>query len=219
MPREPSAGIIYGNTLENVIDIGVHTDYHDKSLKETNRSAWYSKEAPLEYNPYPEYNSEAWKLVNEGEYVACEGAEGLINNVMAFSGHSKAFADPHMGSYQLLGIDDNLCFERETRLESYGHAEAVTALPDVSPSAENAKRREDLQIPLKWEQVNWGNLQDRCLELNLGRYIVFNGQHNNSERQKFRLTVLHPQGTILIPQSPTSSGEFLAEVPISKKLK
>ncbi|PQE19195.1 major facilitator superfamily transporter protein [Rutstroemia sp. NJR-2017a BBW] len=161
---------------------GVHTDDHEKPLKETHRSVWYSKAAPLEYNPYPEYNSEAWKAVNEGKYVACEGAEGSISNVLAFSGHSKAFADPHMGSYQLLGIDNSLCFERETRLGPYGHVEAITGLPDTSSSGENTKRLEDLQIPLKWERVNWGDLQDRCLKLNLGRYVASNGPQSTSEK-------------------------------------
>ncbi|KAM3074484.1 hypothetical protein ACMFMF_006493 [Clarireedia jacksonii] len=180
------AGLIYGNTLESLIDVGIHEDNHQASLHAANRSAWYSKTAPLEYNPYPEYNSEAWKAVNEGTYAACEGADGLINNILAFPGHLKAFSDPHMGSYELLGIDRSLCFERETRLSTYGHVEAITTSPDVAPSVEHVKRLEDLQMPLKWEQVNWRNLQDRCLERNIGRYIISNSQFGNPENAQIQ---------------------------------
>ncbi|KAB8290830.1 hypothetical protein EYC80_008467 [Monilinia laxa] len=170
--QEPSAGQIYGNTLDGVIGVGQHTQAHIFALKETNIRKPYSQTKPFEYNPYPDYNDEHWKSRNKGTYVPCSEANGSIKNLLAFSGHSEVFEEPQMGSFSLFGIDNNICFERETRLSSYGYVEASGLLNDpVSPS-EKLSEQPNVQKIVQWDDINWGLLQAQCLERNINRYLI-----------------------------------------------
>ncbi|CAD6440439.1 4f531d3f-95fc-43ed-928e-7ef5b50b45b5 [Sclerotinia trifoliorum] len=170
--KEQNAGQIYGNTLDGVIGVGLHAESHTLSLKETNTWKPYARSKPLEYHPYPDYNSEVWKSKNKGTYVPCDGGDGPIKDILTFSGHSKAFEEPQMGSYSLFDIDSNLCFERETRLGSYGYTEnsGVSINPDSPPGT--AKDKRNMQTSIRWDEVNWGLLQTQCFEKNRNRYLV-----------------------------------------------
>ncbi|ESZ98206.1 hypothetical protein SBOR_1382 [Sclerotinia borealis F-4128] len=170
--QEPNAGQIYGNTLNGVVGVGPHTESHTLALKETNIWKSYGQSKPLEYRPYPDYNSGAWKLRNKGKYVPCDGANGPIREILAFSGHSKAFEEPQMGSFSLFVIDNNLCFERETRLGSYGYIEDVGVLSGATLPPGTPKDERGLQTQMQWEGINWGLLQTQCLERNINRYLI-----------------------------------------------
>ncbi|KAI9643771.1 hypothetical protein NHQ30_007120 [Ciborinia camelliae] len=169
---EPNAGQIYGNSLNGVVGVGSHTESHTSVLKETNIWKPYSQSKPLEYRPYPDYNSEVWKSRNKGTYVQCDGADGPIREILAFSGHSKAFEEPQMGSFSLFDIDSNLCFERETRLSSYGYLENAKVQSTEFLRPGTVKNQRDLQTPIKWDDINWGLLQTQCLERNINRYLL-----------------------------------------------
>ncbi|KAA8564857.1 hypothetical protein MFRU_008g03010 [Monilinia fructicola] len=170
--QEPSAGQIYGNTLDGVIGVGQHTQPQKLALKETNIMKSYSHTKPIEYNPYPDYNDEHWKSRNKGTYVPCNVANGAIKNLLAFSGHSKVFEEPQMGSFSLFGIDNNLCFERETRLNSYGYVEDEGVLNNPVLPLEKPSELPNVQEIVQWDDINWGLLQTQCLERNINRYLL-----------------------------------------------
>ncbi|PMD44949.1 hypothetical protein L207DRAFT_420311, partial [Hyaloscypha variabilis F] len=105
------------------------------------------------YDVYPDYNSIAWRAANKGTYKPCDGPDGLIEDMLVFSGHPQAFGEPPMGSYIALEIESNLCFERETRLGRYGFQEGG-----------GSSKQTD------WDSVNWGFLQQQCAQRNSDRY-------------------------------------------------
>ena len=78
-----------------------------------------------------------------------------------FSGCPEAFGEPPRGSWALLGIDSNLCFERESRLGAYGYEEDET---------KGASKARNLHTSVDWDSVNWGQLQNFCFEKNGNGY-------------------------------------------------
>lgn len=121
---------------------------------------------PYTYNPYPEYNSKSWINNNQGVYRACNGPEGQIKDWSVFSGHPKVFSYPHIGSYVPLDIDSNLCFERETRLSSYGYQGDEILGYGNTPSRPSG----EVKRSLDWDSLDWGLLQHNCLRENANRY-------------------------------------------------
>jgi len=114
----------------------------------------FSSERPVSFKSYPRYNSRQWRRTH-APYKRCNGPYGgKIEDVLAFRGRLENFPEPSFGSYDVLNIDPNLCFERETRLGPYGFGERIKA----------ANRT------LYWDYVDWAELQDQCLEKNKMRF-------------------------------------------------
>lgn len=150
-----SAGQIYGSTLGRLVDAGNHDKLHAAALTATDSWTPYNDAPPYTYNPYPAYNSEGWSNTNKGKYVPCDGPNGKVRDVLVFSGHPEALSTAPMGSWHPLNIDNNLCFERETRLAAYGFTE------DANETSSNSD----------WDNASWGALQDFCFEKNSDRYV------------------------------------------------
>ncbi|KAF4636485.1 hypothetical protein G7Y89_g1595 [Cudoniella acicularis] len=156
LAQSESVGAIYGATLNNLVDqkpLGASAS----ALTPAATKVPFAKSRPHIYNPYPDYNSEAWKANNKGEYAQCDGPDGPVEDWSAFVGHAEAFADPHIGSYNLLKIDNNICFERETRLGPVGHLEDE----EVNSTATD-----------RWSDVKWGELQKQCVKKNAARFAL-----------------------------------------------
>lgn len=115
-------------------------------------------EQPVRFDPYPEYNSEQWKKAGHAPYVPCKGPTGaIVEDLLAFRGRPARWPQPKFGSYDLLGMDPNLCWERDTRLGQYGLWEMKKK---VGGSYET----------LNWDNVNWGELQQHCVQQNAARF-------------------------------------------------
>lgn len=74
--------------------------------------------------------------------------------------HLKANPEPMFGSYYEGGLDSRHCFDREGRLGPYGF-QSVKA-NDTTKRAQPSK--------VDWDNVDWGSLQDQCVERNKDRY-------------------------------------------------
>lgn len=106
------------------------------------------------FNPYPKYNSPEWAS-SHAEYVPCIGPAGReVEDIRVFKGRPSNFPEPGFGGYGVLGLDPNLCFERETRMGQYGLS------PVVDKNGEQ----------IDWDNVNWGDLQRQCYEQNKQRF-------------------------------------------------
>ncbi len=160
MRSEESAGAIFGNTLKHLA--GSHAGFHSATLTPTQSWTSYSNTPPYTYNPYPEYNTEAWKANNVGEYVPCDWPDGAITEVQVFSGYLEPFKEPILGSHLLLDVDSNLCFERMTRLGAYGYQDEES----ISEGGENAAEQR-----ANWDKVNWRQLQEACVARNVNRFV------------------------------------------------
>lgn len=106
------------------------------------------------FNPYPKYNSDEWRETH-AVYVPCLGPNGTeVEDIMAFKGHPLSFPDPGFGSYDVLGLDSDVCFERETRFGQYG----------LEPMLNWDQKEMD------WTKVDWAGLQEACVRRNSDRF-------------------------------------------------
>lgn len=98
-------------------------------------------------DPYPSYNSWSWRRSGKARYVPCTGPlDRPAEDVSAFLGLPSGYPSPGIGSYSLLDIDQNLCYERDTRLGIY-------ALPDGTR-----------------DEIDWGDVQISCVDRNQARF-------------------------------------------------
>ena len=122
-------------------------------LTKADYKAPYSEKQPYIYTPYPKYNEKSW-LESHAPHVPCEGPGGHdLSDIHVFKGHPRTFPAPDFGSYEVFGMDGNLCYERDTRLGPYGYQQNASARPSA-----------------KWNRVNWGQLQEKCVEKNKARF-------------------------------------------------
>ena len=112
------------------------------------------------YLPYPDYDSEEYKKKYFGTYKACIGPNGRPIDqdtsalVKAYQGIPDGFPQPDVGSWEAVGIDQDVCFDRFSRMGPYG-------LHD--PNDKNAAATD-------FSNAHWGKLQDECLLKNAGRF-------------------------------------------------
>lgn len=154
LAKEPGADAIYGQTLNTLDPAKKRSLTIEEHLTPATEKAYFSDHQPYIYKPYPKYNEKTW-LAERAQYVQCEGPDGKpVGDVLVFKGQPKEFPEPGFGSYNALGMDGNLCYERETRLGIYG----FQADNDTSAARVN------------WDEVHWGQLQEKCSKQNMARF-------------------------------------------------
>lgn len=82
-----------------------------------------------------------------------------------FKGRPHDWPVPQFGSYEALGLDANICWERDTRLGMYGLQHVL-------------KKTGGSEELVSWDSVNWGDLQKKCLRANKLRFPAV--QHNEN---------------------------------------
>ncbi|EFQ94557.1 hypothetical protein P3342_008369 [Pyrenophora teres f. teres] len=143
------------------MDYRVYESGHDK-LNKTIASE------PIAYKPFPKYNTPEWKKKWHGEYVACLGPRGVPLNestddeVQVYRGIPENFPPVYAGGYDVIGLDEDVCFDRYSRYGPYGYGD------DQFPE-EVKDWKAPATVP-EWNEVNWGALQDDCLERNKNRF-------------------------------------------------
>ncbi|KAI1432110.1 hypothetical protein GGR50DRAFT_628395 [Xylaria sp. CBS 124048] len=144
------ADAIYGKTLNSLRERKPRSSDFEAQLTAADGSAYFTTHTPYIYNPYPNQKDRT-----QPQYVPCEGPSGKpVSDIMVFKGTPRDFPQPLIGSYDVLGMDADLCFERETRLAMYGF--------------QNANDTSDALVD--WDKVRWGELQDRCVQRNKARF-------------------------------------------------
>ncbi|GAB0134985.1 hypothetical protein EsDP_00003337 [Epichloe bromicola] len=154
-----SSNLVYGNTLRQLVMKDNRTEQQKKMLHEDpSVKSDLTDEQPVRFDPYPEYNSDEWKKAGHAPYVPCKGPTGeIVEDLLVFRGRPARWPQPKFGSYDLFGIDPNLCWERDTRLGQYGLWEMK-------------KRVGGSYETLNWDNVNWGELQQHCVKQNAARF-------------------------------------------------
>ncbi|KAG7288669.1 hypothetical protein NEMBOFW57_005023 [Staphylotrichum longicolle] len=153
---QPGYHAIYGNTVDTLVDENNRRPSEEEQLGRVSNATvvTFSKVQPVTFNPYPKYNSPEWDE-RHAPYVPCIGPNGKkVQDIRVFKGRPENFPSPGFGSYSVLGLDRNLCFERETRMGNYG----------LNPTYDEDGEEFD------WDNVNWGDLQRQCVEKNSARF-------------------------------------------------
>ncbi|KAF4125711.1 Protein of unknown function (DUF3405) [Geosmithia morbida] len=163
----PGSNLIYGNTLDTLDYKEDRTPAQAAALREDpDVDVSFTEEQPVRFNPYPDYNSDEWKSSRHAPYVPCKGATGeLIEDLLVFKGRPHDFPEPRMGHYDPFGLDFNICWERETRLGPYGFTQQMKKIGGESE-------------PVDWDNVNWGDLQRRCVHKNAKRFDLHKSREN-----------------------------------------
>ncbi|ORY70938.1 uncharacterized protein BCR38DRAFT_381075 [Pseudomassariella vexata] len=145
LSSKPGADALYGTSLKGLsVNDFWRSRSHKAALTATNEILSYATDKPYIYDPYLQMETAAG-------FVQCQGPDnqpvGETFVVKVLKGTPPSFPKSAFGSHQVLDMDDNLCFERETRLAPYGYGNTS-----------------------KWSHANWGQLQETCTKNNSGRY-------------------------------------------------
>jgi len=127
------------------------------------------------FNPYPDYESSEYKE----EYGPVEPCYLDANDTIqipplqAYPGVTEGTPENVMGSYDLLGLPKDVCFERFGRLGPYGlgysrkYGGTGAALEGDREGIEKVWE----EFPeIDYREVRWGKALDRCLEKNKDRF-------------------------------------------------
>ncbi|KAJ8607542.1 hypothetical protein MRB53_040252 [Persea americana] len=105
------------------------------------------------YSPYPDYDSKAYRQKWKGRYQSCNGLRGIpFNETVAEVVHAYKRTPnspgPDVGSFEALGLDADVCFDRYSRL---------------GPFAVSGNELQTLKL---------GELQNDCLARNSDRFWI-----------------------------------------------
>ncbi|KAK5047625.1 hypothetical protein LTR84_006290 [Exophiala bonariae] len=127
------------------------------------------------FDPYPNYTSPEY-MTQYGSKVDCYlDAENTISipNVRIYEGVPRGFPDVVMGSAQMLGLRNDICYDRFGRLGPYGLGYSLNR---GGSGAQLEGEREGVDLvwsespEVDWRRVQWLEVQKRCLASNTHRF-------------------------------------------------
>lgn len=130
------------------------------------------------FDPYPDYSSTAYQADYEKKHECFLDDEGLarIPEVRYYAGIPKGFPDAAMGSYNILGLRDDICFERFGRLGPYGFGYSArkggsgAGLEGDREGATDMWLEEKNVTEVDYTNICWAQLQRICAIKNLKRF-------------------------------------------------
>ncbi|KAK4168099.1 hypothetical protein QBC43DRAFT_128160 [Cladorrhinum sp. PSN259] len=130
---------------------------------------------PTPYAPHPTYESSEYTSKYHPVRTCYLDKENKIAvpDLYAYNGVVQGQPDPAMGSYSLLGIREDICFDRFGRYGPYGlgytfdeggaHVGTDTEQADSEAVWEKTGK-------INYSKINWGDAQARCYESNKKRF-------------------------------------------------
>jgi hypothetical protein len=132
---------------------------------------------PKPYLPHPDYKSAEYleKYHAVQECYLNEKSKVAVPDLYAYNGIPQHQPDPAIGSHKLVGLRDDICFDRFGRYGPYGLG---YELKDGGTS--QALDTESSNSEVVWEktgkinygEVNWGKAQAACFEKNKQRFVA-----------------------------------------------
>lgn len=141
----------------------------------------------LPFDPYPEYASESY-LAKYEEKLDCflDQEEHIqIPRVYSYVGIPQGFPDAALGSYNVLGLRDDICFDRFGRLGPYGYG--YSARRGGTGAGLNGDREGSMGVwtdekkinQVDYAKVNWAEAQSACALKNRKRFEAKETPHKN----------------------------------------
>ena len=134
----------------------------------------------IPFNPYPEYESESYLAKYEEKYECFLDAKEYIRipRVHSYVGIPQGFPDAALGSYDVLGLRDDICFERFGRLGPYGYG--YSARRGGTGAGLNGDREGSMGVwtdgkkitEVDYSKVNWAEAQSVCAFKNRRRFDI-----------------------------------------------
>ncbi|KAL8641807.1 MAG: hypothetical protein Q9226_008583, partial [Calogaya cf. arnoldii] len=127
----------------------------------------------MPYDPYPRMEAEYAKK-HECFLDAAEIVK--IPRVHYYSGVVKGFPEPIMGSHEVLGLRDDICFDRFGRLGPYGYGYSVkrggtgAGLHGDREGADELWKGSESMTEVDYSNIEWVKVQAACATKNAGRF-------------------------------------------------
>ncbi|RPA97635.1 hypothetical protein L873DRAFT_1689983 [Choiromyces venosus 120613-1] len=136
------------------------------------------------FNPYPDFKSKEYRSTWRGEYKECSygvdlsGKQRPRPEVRTFEGIPEGMPTAVFGSHALLGLNNDLCFDRYGRYGTYGYGYSkgngglgVAEYGNNTAGNETGWGRGSMLIKeIDWRGVDWGKLQRECVGKNKDRF-------------------------------------------------
>ncbi|KAK8215248.1 hypothetical protein M8818_002260 [Zalaria obscura] len=127
------------------------------------------------FDPYPDYKSDAYKNEFEPkeECYLDKKEKVQVPKLLAYKGVPKGFPEPIMGSHELLGLNNDVCFERFGRLGPYGLGYSRKwggSGAGMEGDREGAENVWGEQLEIDYRDISWSEAQERCAERNRLRF-------------------------------------------------
>ncbi|MCJ1364635.1 hypothetical protein MMC16_003749 [Acarospora aff. strigata] len=158
----------------------------DRETAQTKRQMGHL-EPSQPFNPYPDYHSDEY-LSTYAPVTECflddKGAI-KIPAIQSYAGVPLGFPDAVLGSNKLLGIRDDVCFERFGRLGPYGYGYGERrggSSAGLSGDQEGADVVWRDHEKVDFRDVRWAEVQERCNTANFHRF----GQKPKPKENRFQ---------------------------------
>ncbi|KAK7917220.1 hypothetical protein PG985_010828 [Apiospora marii] len=145
---------------------------------------------PTPYSPHPDYDSSEYKSeYHKVQPCYLDAAKKTpVPDVYAYSGVPQGQAKPAMGSYDLLGMREDVCFDRFSRYGAYGLG--YTAKEGGTGEAMDTDHEGNEAVwekhgKVNWENMDWAAAQERCFVSNENRFYTGNSTQD-AEYAKLR---------------------------------
>ncbi|OAK99648.1 hypothetical protein IQ06DRAFT_294094 [Phaeosphaeriaceae sp. SRC1lsM3a] len=137
------------------------------------------------FDPYPDYTSAAY-MDEYGTVETCylDANDTIqIPGLRAYKGVTEGMPDHVLGSYEALGLRNDVCFERFGRLGPYGLG--YSKRRGGTGAAMEGDREGIEQVwkdhpEIDFREVNWAEVTQRCLEKNKARFATEKKANENS---------------------------------------
>ncbi|KXT07016.1 hypothetical protein AC578_7200 [Pseudocercospora eumusae] len=97
-----------------------------------------------------------------------------IPQLLSYQGVTKGFPNPVMGSYDIFGLRDDVCFERYGRLGPYGYGYSRkfggSGAGMEGEKAGSEQVWEGYEEEVNYKNVEWSEAQERCIKDNAHRF-------------------------------------------------
>ena len=152
----------------------------DSKPSNTSVEGYQKKSVPksLPFNPYPEYQSAAYTMEYEEKRDCFLNPEDprQIPRVHCYEGVPLGQPDAVIGSHNVLGLREDICFERFGRLGPYGYGYSVrkggtgAGLNGEREGAEDIWKGKGNPIEVDYTHIQWAAAQDACAYANSVRF-------------------------------------------------
>ncbi|KAK2804707.1 hypothetical protein FQN50_006547 [Emmonsiellopsis sp. PD_5] len=158
---------VFKNFVSTLTQLSTPRNYNNSKVIDDPRfGPQQDNKTPRIYRPYPDYESLEWRSTHRGDFKPCVGPRGelltdsLDDQVSVYVGDlGPGFPKPMFGSHSSIGVNGEVLYDRYSRYGAYGFGENETFVRNWAKPSK-----------VDWDNVRWGDLQNKCVDKNAARF-------------------------------------------------